>query len=156
MLAYKVWKMDRASPSIILNLIITYDESNYIWTETSLILANICIVVYIINQSRQSPFDHGLISILAWINDNIRYKVWDEITYPFPGFPGGAYESCVIRIIPYISLTIFKTHYIFDTLNCKCILVISNVETYNRNKYKEHNIRLHVFHCLRRLSVENW
>ena len=28
----------------------------------------------------------GLNSITAWINDDIHYKVSDEITYPFPNF----------------------------------------------------------------------
>ena len=31
---------------------------------------------------------HGLTWIPAWINDNIYYKVWDEIMYPFPNFSG--------------------------------------------------------------------
>ena len=29
-------------------------------------------------------YSHGLILILAWISNDIYYKVWDEITYIFP------------------------------------------------------------------------
>ena len=30
----------------------------------------------------------GLTLIPAWINNHLRYTVWDEITYPFPNFNG--------------------------------------------------------------------
>ena len=35
---------------------------------------------------------HGLTLIPAWINNYTHYKVWDEITYPFPNFNGGTVE----------------------------------------------------------------
>ena len=35
---------------------------------------------------------HGLTLIPAWINNDIHYKVWDEITYPFLNFNGIAAE----------------------------------------------------------------
>ena len=35
---------------------------------------------------------HGLTLIPAWINNDIHYKVWDEITYPFLNFSGIAAE----------------------------------------------------------------
>ena len=30
----------------------------------------------------------GLTSIWAWISNYIHYKMWDEITFPFPNFYG--------------------------------------------------------------------
>ena len=30
--------------------------------------------------------------IPAWINNHIRYEVWDEITYPFQNFNGATVE----------------------------------------------------------------
>ena len=35
----------------------------------------------------------GLTLIPAWINIYIHFKVWDEITYPFPNFKGHANKS---------------------------------------------------------------
>ena len=35
---------------------------------------------------------HGLTLIPAWISNYIHYKVWDEITYPFPNANGGTVE----------------------------------------------------------------
>ena len=41
----------------------------------------------------KSPFyKHGLTLIPAWISNYINYKVWDEITYPFPNFNGVTVE----------------------------------------------------------------
>ena len=37
---------------------------------------------------------HGLILILAWLNEYIHYNVWDEITYPFPHLSGRTVEDC--------------------------------------------------------------
>ena len=36
---------------------------------------------------------YGLILIPAWISNYIRYKAWDEITYPFPNFNGKTHFS---------------------------------------------------------------
>ena len=33
-------------------------------------------------------YQHGLTLIPIWISNYIQYKVWDEITYPFPNFNG--------------------------------------------------------------------
>ena len=35
-----------------------------------------------------APYKHGLTLIPAWINNYTYYKVWDEISYPFPNFNG--------------------------------------------------------------------
>ena len=35
---------------------------------------------------------HGLTLIWAWISHYIHYKVWDEISYPFPNFHGATIE----------------------------------------------------------------
>ena len=35
---------------------------------------------------------HGLILIPAWISNYIDYKLWDDITYPFPNFTCAAVE----------------------------------------------------------------
>ena len=40
----------------------------------------------------RAPFFLGLISIPAWISNYIHYKVWVEITYPFPNFNGWTVE----------------------------------------------------------------
>ena len=43
--------------------------------------------------SISGPFHyHGLTLIPAWINNNIHYKVWDEITYLFKTFSGATVE----------------------------------------------------------------
>ena len=40
-----------------------------------------------------APFTNdGLTLIPAWISNHIRYKVWDEITYPFLNFNGTIVE----------------------------------------------------------------
>ena len=36
------------------------------------------------NISKGPFYQHGLTLIPAWISDYIHYKVWVEITYPFP------------------------------------------------------------------------
>ena len=38
-----------------------------------------------------------IILIPAWISNYIHYKVWDEITYPFPNF-----NSCTIEVWEWI------------------------------------------------------
>ena len=44
------------------------------------------------SQNRPGPFYyHGLTSAAAWLSNHIRYKVWDEIAYPFPNF-----NSCAV------------------------------------------------------------
>ena len=40
----------------------------------------------------------GLTWIPAWISNYIHYKVWDEITYPFPNF-----NSCTVEVWEWIS-----------------------------------------------------
>ena len=35
---------------------------------------------------------HGLTLIPAWISNCIHYKVWDQMTYPFPNFNGATVE----------------------------------------------------------------
>ena len=43
------------------------------------------------NKGHQGPFyKRELFIITRWINNYIYYKVWDEITYPFPNFHGTA------------------------------------------------------------------
>ena len=38
-----------------------------------------------------APFTNMEITLIkAWISNHIRYKVWDEITYPFLNFNGYA------------------------------------------------------------------
>ena len=37
-------------------------------------------------------YKHGLTLIPVWISNYIQYKVWDEITYPFPNFNGATVE----------------------------------------------------------------
>ena len=37
-------------------------------------------------------YQHDLTSITPWISNYIHYKVWDEITYPFPNFNGATIE----------------------------------------------------------------
>ena len=39
-------------------------------------------------------YQHGSTLILAQIRNNIHYKVWDEITYPFTNFNGVTIEVC--------------------------------------------------------------
>ena len=45
------------------------------------------------NLTSWGPFYwHSLTLIPAWISNYIHYKVWDEITYPFPNFNGVTVE----------------------------------------------------------------
>ena len=37
-------------------------------------------------------YSYDLTLIPAWISDYIRYKLWDEITYPFLNFNGATVE----------------------------------------------------------------
>ena len=48
---------------------------------------------------------HGLTLILAWINNDIHCKVWDEITHPFPNFNGVAVEvwEWISNFIPHFT-----------------------------------------------------
>ena len=39
---------------------------------------------------RDPFYKHSLFLIPAGISNNVHYKVWDESTYPFPNFNGGA------------------------------------------------------------------
>ena len=39
-------------------------------------------------------YQHGLISIPAWISNYIHYKVWDGITFVFPNFYCAVSEVC--------------------------------------------------------------
>ena len=41
---------------------------------------------------RGSFYPHGLTLIPAWISNYIYYKVWDEVTYPFPKINGCTIE----------------------------------------------------------------
>ena len=54
-----------------------------------------------------SMFTHfcGLTLIPAWISNYIRFKVWGEITYPFPHFNGATVEvmEWISNFIPHIS-----------------------------------------------------
>ena len=52
------------------------------------------------------PFHyHRLPLVLVWISNNIHYKVWDEITYPFPNFNGCAVEvwKWISNFIPHFT-----------------------------------------------------
>ena len=51
------------------------------------------------NLDTSDPFyEHGLTLIRAWISNYIQYKVWGEITYPFPDFNG-----CTVEVWEWIS-----------------------------------------------------
>ena len=52
---------------------------------------------------------HGLTLISAWISNHNHYKVWEEITYPFPNFNG-----CTIEVWEWISY--FILHFIMDVI----------------------------------------
>ena len=56
---------------------------------------------------------HGLTLIPAWMTNYTHYKVWDEITYPFPNFNG-----CTVEVWEWISSLIphFTVHVI--TYSC--------------------------------------
>ena len=44
--------------------------------------------------NRGEVFWHNIgLLFLTWINNYIHYKVWDEITYPFPNFNGAMFRS---------------------------------------------------------------
>ena len=49
-------------------------------------------VVKFVLETRAHFYQHGLTLIPAWISNNIHYKVWDEITYPFLNFNGATIE----------------------------------------------------------------
>ena len=54
---------------------------------------------------------HGLNSTSALANNNIHYKVWDEITHLFPNFNGTAidvWESHTLMIYDYLIMLGFK------------------------------------------------
>ena len=46
---------------------------------------------------------HGGQETSAWINNYIHYKVWNEITNPFPNFNGATVEvwEWISNIVPY-------------------------------------------------------
>ena len=54
-----------------------------------------CVVV---KQMQSNP-------IPALISNYIRYKIWDEITYPFSNFHGAAVEvwECISNFIPHFT-----------------------------------------------------
>ena len=57
------------------------------------------------NSSQVSLLQTLIILILAWINNLIYYKLWDEITYPFPNFNGetvGVWKWINNFILPFI------------------------------------------------------
>ena len=41
------------------------------------------------------PLLHGLNQTPVWVSNHIRYRVWDEITYPFPKFNGVTFEILI-------------------------------------------------------------
>ena len=43
-------------------------------------------------------YQHDLTLTPAWISNHIHYKMWDEITYPFPNF-----NSCTVEVWEWIS-----------------------------------------------------
>ena len=45
-----------------------------------------------VNQSSGPFYQHGLMSIWAWINNNTHHKVWDKIIHPLPNFNGEVCE----------------------------------------------------------------
>ena len=59
-------------------------DRNANWCQNDWILYQIVV---------SGPFySHGLYLILAWINNNMPRKIWDEITYLFPNVNGATGE----------------------------------------------------------------
>ena len=52
-----------------------------------------------------NSWPHGLTFISAWMSNYIHYKMWDEITYPFPNFNGATFAVCewISNFIPYFT-----------------------------------------------------
>ena len=50
-------------------------------------------------------YQHGLTIIPAWVNNYIHYKVWDELTYPFPNLNGTTVEvwEWISNFIPHFT-----------------------------------------------------
>ena len=46
-------------------------------------------MITLVSQTPEAPFTN-----MAWITNYIHYKVWDEITHPFPNFNSKAVEVC--------------------------------------------------------------
>ena len=69
-------------------------------------LSLIAVLKRLYNVAQQGPFYwHGLTSTPAWISNYIHYKVWGEITYPFPNSSGLTFEVRVWinNIIPHFT-----------------------------------------------------
>ena len=57
------------------------------------------LVMFVLPSFPLQPFcQRDLTEIHTWINNYIHYKVWDEMTYPFPNFNG-----CTVEILDRIS-----------------------------------------------------
>ena len=71
---------------------------------------NRCINTYL----SLGPFYlHGLIWVSAWISNYIHFKVWGEMTYPFPNFNG-----CTVEVWEWISN--FMPHFIGHVITYPC------------------------------------
>ena len=53
----------------------------------------------------------GLTLIPAWISNHIRYKVWDEITYPFLNF-NGVFHPILYKVCNYLSMLGLKLNHV--------------------------------------------
>ena len=77
-------------------------DSSYTYTSIHIIFQlNFILDQYIWHMHIEgwNPFHkHGLTSILTWIRNQIHYKVWDEITYPFSNF-----NSCTVEVWEWVS-----------------------------------------------------
>ena len=62
-------------------------------------------------------YEHGLSSIATLKNDSTHYKVWGEITYPFPNLNGAAVEVWEWVSSPHSLLGVW----LLDILRCKLI-----------------------------------
>ena len=89
-------KHDSKSETFIPVLILQHDY-------TSIILP--CLLGSIINNKDYL--------IRPWINNHIHYKVWDEITYPFPNF-----NSATVEVWEWISNLI--AHFMIDVITYLC------------------------------------
>ena len=57
-------------------------------------------------EEASGPFySHGLALIPTWISNYTHYKMWDEITNPFPNFNGATVEvwEWISNFIPHIT-----------------------------------------------------
>ena len=56
-------------------------------------LTNTMLFPFLLNYYTNWDFYyHGFTLVPAWISDYIRYKVWNETTYPSPNFNGATVE----------------------------------------------------------------